>query len=112
MDAPTIPVSAEENLGDPIDIRVDIIHPEPVLQLIFLRRPVDITEAENASLRARIKTSEAIEKITCNRERQESKFVTDALNRKERIKPLRIQALVMTICLDLPKQILNAQTEA
>ncbi|GJZ66361.1 putative reverse transcriptase domain-containing protein [Tanacetum coccineum] len=32
--------------------------------------------------------------------------------RKERIKPLRVQALVMTIGLDLPKQILNAQTKA
>ncbi|GJW89672.1 putative reverse transcriptase domain-containing protein [Tanacetum coccineum] len=32
--------------------------------------------------------------------------------RKERIKPLRVRALVMTISLDLPKQILNAQTEA
>ncbi|GKF08238.1 putative reverse transcriptase domain-containing protein, partial [Tanacetum coccineum] len=31
---------------------------------------------------------------------------------KERIKPLRVRALVMTIGLDLPKQILNAQTEA
>ncbi|GKB07595.1 hypothetical protein Tco_0835879 [Tanacetum coccineum] len=31
---------------------------------------VDITEAENASLRARIKTTEAIKKITRNRERQ------------------------------------------
>ncbi|GJX06666.1 putative reverse transcriptase domain-containing protein [Tanacetum coccineum] len=31
---------------------------------------------------------------------------------KERIKPLRVRALVMTISLDLPKQILNAQTEA
>nr|GEZ87963.1 reverse transcriptase domain-containing protein [Tanacetum cinerariifolium] len=30
---------------------------------------------------------------------------------KERIKPLRVQALVMTIGLDLPKQILRAQTE-
>ncbi|GJR01007.1 putative reverse transcriptase domain-containing protein [Tanacetum coccineum] len=38
--------------------------------------------------------------------------VVDALSRKERIKPLRVQALVMTIGLDLPKQILNAQTEA
>ncbi|GJS92837.1 putative reverse transcriptase domain-containing protein [Tanacetum coccineum] len=38
--------------------------------------------------------------------------VADALSRKERIKPLRVQALVMTIGLDLPKQILNAQTEA
>nr|GFD25099.1 putative reverse transcriptase domain-containing protein [Tanacetum cinerariifolium] len=35
----------------------------------------------------------------------------DALSRKER-EPLRVQALVMTIGLDLPKQILNAQTEA
>nr|GEZ18133.1 putative reverse transcriptase domain-containing protein [Tanacetum cinerariifolium] len=31
---------------------------------------------------------------------------------KERIKPLRVRALVMTIGLDLPKQILGAQTEA
>nr|GEY43100.1 putative reverse transcriptase domain-containing protein [Tanacetum cinerariifolium] len=38
--------------------------------------------------------------------------VADALSRKERIKPLRVQALVMTIGLDLPKQILGAQTEA
>ncbi|GJU44616.1 putative reverse transcriptase domain-containing protein, partial [Tanacetum coccineum] len=38
--------------------------------------------------------------------------VADALSRKERIKPLRVRALVMTIGLDLPKQILNAQTKA
>ncbi|GKD57956.1 putative reverse transcriptase domain-containing protein, partial [Tanacetum coccineum] len=38
--------------------------------------------------------------------------VADALSQKERIKPLRVRALVMTIGLDLPKQILNAQTEA
>ncbi|GJR77772.1 putative reverse transcriptase domain-containing protein [Tanacetum coccineum] len=97
-------VSAEENLGDPIDIRVDIIHPEPVAAVAFpaaaimgtqaqhgeairgiqehllgmpiqeeltaLRFRADIAEAENASLRARIKTTEAIEKITRNRERQ------------------------------------------
>ncbi|GKF13459.1 hypothetical protein Tco_0054921 [Tanacetum coccineum] len=92
MDVPTIPIFAEENLGDPIDIRVDIIHPGPIAAIAFpaaavvrtqaqyveaireeltaLRFRVDITEAENASLRARIKTSEAIEKITRNRERQ------------------------------------------
>ncbi|GKA70013.1 putative reverse transcriptase domain-containing protein, partial [Tanacetum coccineum] len=35
--------------------------------------------------------------------------VADALSRKER-EPLRVRALVMTIGLDLPKQILNAQT--
>ncbi|GJS01884.1 putative reverse transcriptase domain-containing protein [Tanacetum coccineum] len=104
MAASTIPVSAEENLGDPIDIRVDIIHPEPVAAVAFpaaaivrtqaqhgeairgiqehllgvpiqeeltaLRFRADSTEAENASLRARIKTTEAIGKITRNRERQ------------------------------------------
>ncbi|GKG34261.1 hypothetical protein Tco_0436957, partial [Tanacetum coccineum] len=37
--------------------------------------------------------------------------VADALSRKERDQPLRVQALVMTIGLGLPKQILNAQTE-
>nr|GEW83296.1 putative reverse transcriptase domain-containing protein [Tanacetum cinerariifolium] len=39
-------------------------------------------------------------------------FVADALSRKEQIKPLRVRALVITIGLDLPKQILNAHTEA
>ncbi|GKA01454.1 putative reverse transcriptase domain-containing protein [Tanacetum coccineum] len=38
--------------------------------------------------------------------------VADALSRKERIKPLRVRALVMTIGLDLPKKILEAKTEA
>ncbi|GKA36341.1 putative reverse transcriptase domain-containing protein [Tanacetum coccineum] len=38
--------------------------------------------------------------------------IADALSRKERDQPLRVRALVMTIGLDLPKQILNAQTEA
>nr|GEX61538.1 hypothetical protein [Tanacetum cinerariifolium] len=39
-------------------------------ELTGLRFRVDIVEAENASLRARIKTTEAIEKITHNRARQ------------------------------------------
>ncbi|GJR93335.1 putative reverse transcriptase domain-containing protein [Tanacetum coccineum] len=34
------------------------------------------------------------------------------MSRKERIEPLRVRALVMTIGLDLPKQILEAQIEA
>ncbi|GKB23908.1 putative reverse transcriptase domain-containing protein [Tanacetum coccineum] len=38
--------------------------------------------------------------------------VADALSRKERNKPLRVRALVMTIGLNLPKQILEAQIEA
>ncbi|GKD88378.1 putative reverse transcriptase domain-containing protein [Tanacetum coccineum] len=38
--------------------------------------------------------------------------VADALSRKERSKSLRVWALVMTIVLNLPKQILSAQSEA
>nr|GEX78725.1 hypothetical protein [Tanacetum cinerariifolium] len=41
MAAPTIPVSVEENLEDPIDIRVDIIHLEPLVVVSF---PVAIVE--------------------------------------------------------------------
>nr|GEU79529.1 hypothetical protein [Tanacetum cinerariifolium] len=70
MAAPTIFVSAEENLGDPINIKEAIrgmhgnllrvpIHEE----LTALRFRVDIAQAKNASLRARIKTMEAIEKV-------------------------------------------------
>nr|GEV68939.1 reverse transcriptase domain-containing protein [Tanacetum cinerariifolium] len=38
--------------------------------------------------------------------------VADALSRKERTEPLRVRALVMTIGLDLPRQILEAQIKA
>ncbi|GJV44975.1 putative reverse transcriptase domain-containing protein [Tanacetum coccineum] len=38
--------------------------------------------------------------------------VADALSHKERIKPLQVRALVMTIGLNLPKQILEGQIEA
>ncbi|GKF90679.1 putative reverse transcriptase domain-containing protein, partial [Tanacetum coccineum] len=38
--------------------------------------------------------------------------VADALSQKERIKPLRVRALVMTLHLKLPSQILEAQFEA
>ncbi|GKA78009.1 putative reverse transcriptase domain-containing protein [Tanacetum coccineum] len=38
--------------------------------------------------------------------------VADALSQKQRIKPLRVRALVMTICLDLPVQLLNTQAKA
>ncbi|GKB50527.1 putative reverse transcriptase domain-containing protein [Tanacetum coccineum] len=39
-------------------------------------------------------------------------IVVDALSRKERIEPLWVRALVMTIGLNLPKRILEAQIEA
>nr|GEU57693.1 hypothetical protein [Tanacetum cinerariifolium] len=39
-------------------------------------------------------------------------IVADALSHKERDQPLRVRALVMTISLNLPKQLLEAQIEA
>nr|GEU50794.1 putative reverse transcriptase domain-containing protein [Tanacetum cinerariifolium] len=45
-------------------------------------------------------------------QREKVNVVANALSRKERIKPLRVRALVMTIGLELPKQILNSQAEA
>ncbi|GKE41398.1 putative reverse transcriptase domain-containing protein, partial [Tanacetum coccineum] len=44
--------------------------------------------------------------------RRKANVVADALSRKERIKPLRVRALVMTIGLNLPKRIFDAQAEA
>ncbi|GJU63852.1 hypothetical protein Tco_1245687 [Tanacetum coccineum] len=67
MAAPTILVFADfaqGSFGDMIDIGVSIQE-----ELIALRFRVDIGEAENASLCARIKTMEAVKKITRNRER-------------------------------------------
>nr|GFB03222.1 hypothetical protein [Tanacetum cinerariifolium] len=102
MDAPTLPVSAEKNLGDPIEIRVDIVHPTPAdvfpaatvvrtlaqhgeairgihghLQWVptnekmnALRFRMSMAEEENASLRGRIKTIEAIDTITRRQEKR------------------------------------------
>ncbi|GJZ98164.1 hypothetical protein Tco_0670617 [Tanacetum coccineum] len=143
MNAPTIPVSVEENLGDPIDIRVDIIHLKPVTAVAFpaaavvrtqaqhggairgilkhlqrvpikgeistLRFRMGMVKVENASLRGKIKTMEAIKTITRS---QEKRTRIEMERQKERIKPIRVRALVMTIGLDLTKQILNAQTRA
>ncbi|GKA11567.1 ribonuclease H-like domain-containing protein [Tanacetum coccineum] len=91
--------SAQGSFGDMIDIDVDVIHPKPVAAVAFpaalaqhgeairgihehlvgvpiqeeltaLRNRVDIVEEENASLRARIRTTEAINRITRNHERR------------------------------------------
>nr|GEX31618.1 putative reverse transcriptase domain-containing protein [Tanacetum cinerariifolium] len=43
---------------------------------------------------------------------EKANVVADALSRIERSRPLRVQALVMTMGLNLPKKILKAQTEA
>nr|GEV79462.1 putative reverse transcriptase domain-containing protein [Tanacetum cinerariifolium] len=45
-------------------------------------------------------------------QREKANVVADALSRKERDMPLQVRALVMTISLNLPKQVLEAQIEA
>ncbi|GJU23753.1 putative reverse transcriptase domain-containing protein [Tanacetum coccineum] len=47
MATPSIPVPAEENLGDPIDVRMDIIHPEPVVVVAFPASTVVRTLAQH-----------------------------------------------------------------
>ncbi|GJR72471.1 putative reverse transcriptase domain-containing protein [Tanacetum coccineum] len=44
--------------------------------------------------------------------KRKANVVADALSHKERIEPLRVRALVMTIGLELPKRILEAHIEA
>nr|GEW82042.1 hypothetical protein [Tanacetum cinerariifolium] len=104
MTAPTIHVYAEENIRDPNEIRVDVVHHVLVAVVAFLaatimrtlaqhgeairgmqdhllrvpiheklmalRFRVDTVAAENASLRATIRTTKAIKTVTRNHERQ------------------------------------------
>ncbi|GKB60848.1 hypothetical protein Tco_0917034 [Tanacetum coccineum] len=74
---PLPPLPPSLYIPPPVDRRDDIPESEqPPLgvpiqeELMALRFRIDIAEAEIASLRARNKTTEAIEKITRNRERQ------------------------------------------
>nr|GFC66934.1 hypothetical protein [Tanacetum cinerariifolium] len=102
MDAPTLHVPAEKNFRDPIEIKVDIVHPAPAdvfpaatvvrtlaqhgeairgihghlqgvpinEEMNALRFRMGMAEEENASLRGRIKTIEAIDTITHRQEKR------------------------------------------
>ncbi|GKB93577.1 putative reverse transcriptase domain-containing protein [Tanacetum coccineum] len=48
----------------------------------------------------------------CYHPRKKTNVVADALSRKNRLKPLQVRALVLTISLNLPVQILEARIEA
>nr|GEX29365.1 putative reverse transcriptase domain-containing protein [Tanacetum cinerariifolium] len=75
-------------------------------------------QLQGLSVYSKIKMSDAIRfdertyRIHGPYESGKANVVADALSRKEREPPLRVRALVMTIGLDLPKKILNAQTKA
>ncbi|GKA76293.1 putative reverse transcriptase domain-containing protein [Tanacetum coccineum] len=53
-----------------------------------------------------------VERLRLRYHSRKANVVVDALSQKERNKPLRVRALVLTIGLNLPMQILNAQVEA
>ncbi|GJW78629.1 hypothetical protein Tco_0140311 [Tanacetum coccineum] len=55
---------------------------------------------------------EVVERLRLRYHSRKANVVVDALSQKERNKPLRVRALVLTIGLNLPMQILNAQVEA
>ncbi|GJT04558.1 hypothetical protein Tco_0839020 [Tanacetum coccineum] len=65
--------------------------------------------AENASNKRKWEVIKAVRFVITQ---GKANVVVDALSRKERIKPLRVRALVVTIGLDLPKRILKTQIEA
>ncbi|GKD12826.1 hypothetical protein Tco_1197233, partial [Tanacetum coccineum] len=50
MAASTIPVPAKENLGDPIEIRVDIVHPTLVAAVDFPEATVVRTLARHGEM--------------------------------------------------------------
>ncbi|GJZ74568.1 hypothetical protein Tco_0639033 [Tanacetum coccineum] len=77
--APTIPISVEENLRDPIDIRMNIIHPKPITVVAFPaatvvggdrggaadseRERASKAKTEGITLRSRVRSLELVE--TC-----------------------------------------------
>ncbi|GKE78858.1 hypothetical protein Tco_1544978 [Tanacetum coccineum] len=71
MAAPTIPVSAEENLGDSIEIRVDVVHPAPVAAVVFHVATVVRTLAQHGEAIRGIHDHllGAIERVTHNHKR-------------------------------------------
>ncbi|GJT20099.1 putative reverse transcriptase domain-containing protein, partial [Tanacetum coccineum] len=79
----------------------------PILE--FLKGTEDFVVYYDASLKGHGSVLMQREKIRYHPEK--ANVVADALSRKERIKPLRVRALMMTVHNDLPKQILKAQKE-
>ncbi|GKC30827.1 putative reverse transcriptase domain-containing protein [Tanacetum coccineum] len=87
--------------------KLDTIYTKPSVRCSWITREKELNMRQHCWL-------ELLSDYDCEIRYQPRKanVVADALSRKERSKPLRVRALVMTIGLDLPKQILNAQTVA
>ncbi|GJU15419.1 putative reverse transcriptase domain-containing protein [Tanacetum coccineum] len=88
---------------------------EAAFQLLKIRRSFDAKGEDQKELNMRQRRwLELLSDYDCEIRYHpgKAKVVADALSRKERIKLLRVRALVLTIGLNLPVQILNAQVEA
>ncbi|GJZ87441.1 putative reverse transcriptase domain-containing protein [Tanacetum coccineum] len=80
--------------------------------LIYLRNKVE-HEGHLKQILELLKKEELYAKFSkCDFWLSKAKVVEDALSQKERIKPLRVRALVMMVGLNLPVEILKAQNEA
>ncbi|GJR99949.1 hypothetical protein Tco_0045227 [Tanacetum coccineum] len=85
-----------------------------VLYLIQDRSLQYILDQKELKLEANVCWAKLLSDYDCDIRYHPAKanVVADALSRKEQIDPLQVRALVMTIGLDLPKRILEAQIEA
>nr|GFA65151.1 reverse transcriptase domain-containing protein [Tanacetum cinerariifolium] len=97
---------------EPLAVPLDGIHFDDKLH--FIEEPVEIVGREKELNMRQCRWLELLSDYDCDIRYHIGKanVVADALSRKERESPLRVRALVMIIGLDLPRQILNAQTEA
>nr|GFA75195.1 putative reverse transcriptase domain-containing protein [Tanacetum cinerariifolium] len=75
-------------------------------------KPKTTQDAIKIATKLRSKKISTLVECQTGTRRGKANVVADTLSRKEREPPLRVRALVMTISLDLPRQISNAQTEA
>nr|GEW32065.1 putative reverse transcriptase domain-containing protein [Tanacetum cinerariifolium] len=93
-------------LGHVIDSQGIHVDPAKIKSIKDLASPKTPTE-----IRQFLGLAELLSDYDCEIRNHPGKanIVADALSRKERIKPLRVRVLVMTIGLNLPKQILEAQ---
>ncbi|GKB16242.1 hypothetical protein Tco_0850165 [Tanacetum coccineum] len=99
MAAPTIPVSAEENLGDPIDIRMDVIHLEPVATVAFPAVTVVRTLARHGEVIGGIQEQllemptqrwEGIEEELLTLRERTNKAETEGITLRARVKSLEL----------------------
>ncbi|GKC06305.1 hypothetical protein Tco_0997915 [Tanacetum coccineum] len=93
MAAPTILVTAEENLREPIDIRMDIIHPESITAIAFPATAVVRIQAQHGeAIRGilehlqgvPIETIEAIETVTHSQKRRTRKINVECYRARHR----------------------------